>query len=268
MGAQIGEAVSLASVGTYTKPTRFRIEAAFSEGTVGNGSPPSPGRGVYLGFWSSLPSTGDSYPNMRGVFVNPDTGNLVLWNGASSFTANAVQTNTYNGTWIGGTQPHKMSYEINTTTGNITNFVLDGTAYTWNPTTIFSSANTAYAGFGVSAAGGNQAGQIDWWELMGSVPPATPLGLAATVASSTETDLSWLASAGAGSYNLKRSTTNGGPYAIIASQLTATSYADSPIANGTTYYYVVSATNTWGESANSAQASATPLPPLPDVRPD
>lgn len=265
MGAQIGEAVSLASVGSYTKPAQFRIEAAFSEGTVGNGSPASPGRGVYLGFWSSIPATGDSYANMRGIFINPDTGNLVLWNGASSYTANAVQTNIYNGIWIVGSQSHKLSYEINTTTGNITNCLLDGTAYTWNPTTIFSGANTAFAGFGVSATSGTQAGQIDWWELMGSVAPATPTGLTATVASSTETDLSWIASAGAGSYNLKRSTTNGGPYAIIASQLVTTSYADSPPANGSTYFYVVSATNTWGESTNSAQASARPLPPLPGV---
>ncbi|WP_414694885.1 pectate lyase family protein [Paenibacillus sp.] len=36
------------------------------------------------------------------------------------------------------------------------------------------------------------------------------------------------------------------------------SYTDGSVANGTTYYYVVSAVNSVGESADSAQASATP----------
>src|SRR5438552_12559303 len=36
-------------------------------------------------------------------------------------------------------------------------------------------------------------------------------------------------------------------------------YVDSAVTNGTTYYYVVAAINQSGTSANSAQASATPL---------
>jgi hypothetical protein len=74
--------------------------------------------------------------------------------------------------------------------------------------------------------------------------------------------LSWSASSGATSYNLKRSTTNGGPYTTIASP-TTTSYTDTGVTNGTTYYYVVSAVNTAGESANSSQVSATPQVPVP-----
>jgi len=69
--------------------------------------------------------------------------------------------------------------------------------------------------------------------------------------------LSWSASSGATSYNVKRSTTSGGPYTTIASP-TTTSYTDTGLTNGTTYYYVVSAVNGAGESANTSQASATP----------
>lgn len=87
--------------------------------------------------------------------------------------------------------------------------------------------------------------------------PAAPTNLTAT-AGNEQVALSWKASSGATSYNVKRTTTSGGPYTTIASDVTATSYTDKNVTNGTTYYYVVSAENATGESANSAQVSATP----------
>jgi hypothetical protein len=60
-----------------------------------------------------------------------------------------------------------------------------------------------------------------------------------------------------------RSTVTGGPYTNIATGLTATSYLDTGLANGTTYYYVVAATNSYGSSSNSVEASATPMVLLP-----
>jgi hypothetical protein len=69
--------------------------------------------------------------------------------------------------------------------------------------------------------------------------------------------LSWSAPSGATSYNVQRSTTNGGPYTSIATP-TTTSYTDTGVTNGTTYYYVVAAVNGAGQSANSSQVSATP----------
>ena len=94
--------------------------------------------------------------------------------------------------------------------------------------------------------------------------PATPTGLQAT-GGNAQVSLSWSASTGATSYNVKRSTTNGGPYNTAVASPTATNYTDTTVNNGTAYYYVVSAVNTAGQSANSAQASATPASPTTNV---
>ncbi len=88
-------------------------------------------------------------------------------------------------------------------------------------------------------------------------PPAAPTNLTAT-AGNTQVSLSWAASSGATSYNVKRSTVSGGPYANVATGVKTTGYTDTGLTNGTTYYYVVSAVNAAGESPDSNQASATP----------
>ncbi len=93
--------------------------------------------------------------------------------------------------------------------------------------------------------------------FVSGVSPAPPNNLVAT-AGNSQVALSWLPSAGATGYNLKRSTTSGGSYTVIATNVTATGYCDIGLVNGTTYYYVVSAQNPAGESVNSSQVYAMP----------
>ena len=64
---------------------------------------------------------------------------------------------------------------------------------------------------------------------------------------------------GATTYNVKRATVSGGPYTTVASP-TTTAYADSGLTNGTTYYYVVTAVTSQGESPNSVEVAATTPP--------
>ena len=90
-----------------------------------------------------------------------------------------------------------------------------------------------------------------------NVPPVAPANLVATP-SSGAVQLSWNGSAGADSYLVKRSTTSGSGYTNIATGVTATSFTDTGLVNGTTYYYVVAATNVYGLSPDSTEASATP----------
>ena len=90
----------------------------------------------------------------------------------------------------------------------------------------------------------------------GNVPPA-PTGLGATPGNAQVT-LNWTAASGATSYNVKRSTTNGGPYANVQTGVTGTTFTNTGLTNGTPYYYVVTAVNASGESPISTQVSATP----------
>ena len=97
-------------------------------------------------------------------------------------------------------------------------------------------------------------------------PPPAPAGLTATPGSN-QVSLAWSSALGALSYNVKRSISTGGPYSLIASAITTTSHIDTTASNGTTYYYVVSALNGGGESANSAEVSATPQAPAAPATP-
>ena len=97
-----------------------------------------------------------------------------------------------------------------------------------------------------------------------TIPPV-PTGLTAT-AGNTQIALSWNSSSGATSYNVLRSTVSGSGFASVATGLGTTSYTNTGLTNGTTYYYVVTATNIAGTSGYSNQASATPQnvpPPVP-----
>jgi hypothetical protein len=96
-------------------------------------------------------------------------------------------------------------------------------------------------------------------------PPAAPTNLATGVGD-TKVDLDWdnNSECDFSHYNLKRSTTPGGPYSQIATDLTEPSFSDMGLTNGITYYYVVTAVDyDLNESANSNEASATPVTMYP-----
>ena len=101
---------------------------------------------------------------------------------------------------------------------------------------------------------------VSWTPAL--TPPAAPSWISATVGDA-QAVLNWAASANATGYNLKRSTTNGGPYLMVAANTSLTTFTNTALANGTAYYYVVAATNAAGESANSTQISVQPVSTVP-----
>jgi|GEM_PF-682760 len=95
--------------------------------------------------------------------------------------------------------------------------------------------------------------------------PYAPSGLIAT-SGTGQVSLSWTAGSGATSYNIYRAAESGyeSPIAPIASGIAGTSYIDTNLNAGTTYYYQVVAVNSSGQSGFSTEAHAT----TPGVNPD
>jgi len=90
--------------------------------------------------------------------------------------------------------------------------------------------------------------------------PSAPYGLYASANSSSSIYLSWDSVSLATGYKIYRSSSSSGTYTYIGSTYTtySTSYTDSGLSAGTTYYYKVSAYNSSGsESIMSSYASAT-----------
>jgi hypothetical protein len=132
----------------------------------------------------------------------------------------------------------------------------------WNVlgTTGIPMTSTVRAGLEVTAHN-NSALCLAAFDKVATAAPPVPAGLAA-FGGNEWVSLNWLTSPAAAGYNVKRSAVRGGPYATIGNPA-VNSYLDTVVTNWSTWYYVVSAVNSFGESANSAEVSATPRPPPP-----
>ncbi len=174
-----------------------------------------------------------------GLAATPGNAQVSLtWSAVSGATSYNVKRATVSG------GPYTTVANVTTTSFNNTGLA-NGTTYYY----VVSAVNGA--GEGANSSQVSATPQV--------TAPATPTGLAAT-AGNAQVALTWNAASGATSYNVKRSTTSGSGYSTVTT-VTGPSYTDTGLVNGTTYYYVVSAVNAGGESANSAQASATPSAP-------
>ena len=136
----------------------------------------------------------------------------------------------------------------------------DGSA--WSRFGLVQDATYAGAGFsGVGIRG--TTGRLDDFgaRSLSQNPPGAPTGLNA-LAGAGSVALSWNAPAFDGgspisNYRVYRGTSPGA-VSFHANAGTTTSYADTSVSNGTTYYYKVSAENGNGEGPLSNEANATP----------
>ena len=148
-----------------------------------------------------------------------------------------------------------------TTSGTETLLTSVGTTTSYSDTAVTNGTTYYYEVSAVNGVGeGAKSAEASATPATVTVPGA-PTNLAAT-GSNARVALSWSApSSNGGSsvtgYKVYRGTTSG-TETLLTSVGTTTSYSDTAVTNGTTYYYEVSAVNGVGEGAKSAEASATP----------
>ena len=90
--------------------------------------------------------------------------------------------------------------------------------------------------------------------------PAAPATMTASAISPSQVDLSWSAVTDATGYRVERSTDSASWISVTTTAADMTSYSDTGLAAGTTYYYRVVATNIGGDSPPSPVATATTKP--------
>jgi alpha-L-fucosidase len=137
----------------------------------------------------------------------------------------------------------------------------DGVNWTAFGSTTVSMNGSYYLGLAVCSVNDGTLNQ-SVFDNLSITTPQTPGAVSNlnAAAGSALMGLSWTPAANDAGYNVKRAINSGGPYSTIAASVTGTTYLDSSVVNGTTYYYIVAATNALGEGSASPEASATPGP--------
>ncbi len=162
----------------------------------------------------------------------------------------AVSYNIYRGTTYGreGTAPIATGVTL---TSYSDHTVANGVTYFYEVTAVNANAATLPSQSSPSL----QAGVVSLWT------PAAPTNLSAANRGNVtipEVVLTWTASTAATAYNIYRATSSNGEGAVpLYRDVIGTTFIDPHVANGTTYYYEVTALNSRGESGRSSEASVT-----------
>jgi hypothetical protein len=129
------------------------------------------------------------------------------------------------------------------------------------PTTLATGQSVTFQVKFAPTTTGSATGSLSVTSNASNSPTVVSLSGTGTAAISHSTALTWVASSSTNvaGYNVYRGTQTGGPYTKVnATAVVGTTYTDSNVTAGTTYFYVVNAVDSNGmESAHSSEVSAT-----------
>ena len=128
------------------------------------------------------------------------------------------------------------------------------------PVNVAAGSSVSFTITFTPASSGSASGTLTFASNATNSPAQIAVSGSATAPASHSVDLAWAASSGSGvvGYNIYRATKTGGPYTKINSSMNVdTTFTDSTVVAGTTYFYVVTAVDGSGtESAYSNEAKA------------
>ena len=228
-----------------------------------------PNNCFFFGFGNVSGASGSGY-----IFCQPKSGRLAI-----TPTNHSAEQNTSphpSGNWSNQTSMH-VTAVFNPPRGQMALYVNDVLkAQSSSVTTPLSAINNLVSYIGRSFYSGDpyidfnldefriydgafSSGDVATTQSLGPdrvlTPPGAPGGLEVS-ADGTGIRLSWAAAPGATSYTIKRAISPSGPFTVLESGISTTSYTDSPPADGSAYYYAVTALNSSGEGGTSTPAAA------------
>jgi hypothetical protein len=145
------------------------------------------------------------------------------------------------------------SVTITSASLNNSEFVLSGISL---PATLAAGQSAPFTVTFTPQASGATSASLSFSSNAANSPGVQTMTGTGTAPTQQSVNLSWDASADAAGYNVYRSTVSGGPYSMINASLDGTtSYTDSTVVSGQTYYYVTTAVNS--ESQQSGYSNQT-----------
>jgi fibronectin type 3 domain-containing protein len=200
-----------------------------------------------------LMKLGDAGWRQSGCGIRSTTGGTMSWTAGNDYTWTPAA-------WF------KIQRAGNTFTASSSG---DGITWFTVATGTIDMSNKYYIGL-VACSGNTGAFDNTTFDNVivttGISAPSAPLGLEGTASNSKKVQLKWRTTTLATTYSVKRAATEGGPYTVLVSGVSDTTYLDSGLTPMTSYYYVVTASNFAGESNNSSEVViSTPMPPLPQA---
>jgi len=185
---------------------------------------------------SEVTQTSPVVPTGINVTVSGSTELTISWNPVSNATS-------YNIYWSTSPGVNKSSSKIaGVTSPYIHQGLSSGTTYYYIVTAVNNLGESAASAVGSALL---------------SLP--NPPAAVAAVAENGQVTVSWNTN-GANSYNIYMATTSGVTKlnAISSGSSTTGTYTQTGLTNGTTYYFVVTSVNTYGEGSESSEVVATP----------
>jgi len=176
----------------------------------------------------------------------------------TNLSATAASASQINLSWTGSTGASSYVVQRSPTGNSSWTQIGTTTATSFNDTGLNPASAYYYEVLASNTSGNSTPSNVASAVTM----PAPPMNLTATAVSASQIYLGWTASTGATTYTVQRSPDGTSSWTQLITT-TATSYSDTGLTAGTTYFYQALATNTSGDSTPSNVASATTVPPAP-----